>query len=96
MAACNFLSKSFDVSVKPWRVLPKLFGPLDVTVCRPTLRIFILASAGISSSSLLLSALNTFASLELAPNFIVRPGLAGLAGLARAGLSRAKAGLVLP
>jgi len=82
MACCNFLSKSFEVSVNPWRVLPKLFGPLDVTVSRPTLRIFILASAGISSSSLLLSALKTLDSfelppeLELAPSIIFKPGFA--------------------
>jgi len=57
MAACNCLSKSLFESVKPCLVLPKLLGPLDVIVSRPTFLIFILASAGISSSSSLLSAL---------------------------------------
>jgi len=63
-----------------------------VTVSRPTLRIFILASAGISSSSLLLSALNTVASLEVAPSCNLSPGLAVFA---RLGLSSANVDLAI-
>lgn len=56
MAACSCLSNSLLESVKPCLVFPKLFGPLEVMVSRPTFLIFILASAGISSSESLLSA----------------------------------------
>merc|ERR1719189_1962533 len=51
MASCRFLSNNLLVSVKPFLVLPNEFGPEEVIVSRPTLRILILASNGISSSS---------------------------------------------
>ena len=51
MASCSFLSNNLLVSVKPFLVLPNEFGPEEVIVSRPTLRILILASNGISSSS---------------------------------------------
>jgi hypothetical protein len=70
--------------VKPWRVLPNELGPLEVMVSRPTLRMRILASSGISSSSSLESWLNTFASFDLAAGFTLprlsfRPAAADVA-----------------
>merc|ERR1719319_1746658 len=65
MASWRFLSNSRLQSVNPLLVFPKLLGPEDVMVSRPTFRIFILASAGISSSSSLSSSLNTAAADSL-------------------------------
>jgi len=59
MAICSFLSNNLALSTKPCLVFPKLLGPLEVIVSRPTFLIFILASAGTSSSSSLLSLLKT-------------------------------------
>lgn len=59
MAICSCLSNNLALSTKPALVFPKLLGPLEVIVSRPTFLIFILASAGISSSSSLLSLLKT-------------------------------------
>jgi len=59
MAICSCLSNNLALSTNPALVFPKLLGPLEVIVSRPTFLIFILASAGSSSSSSLLSLLKT-------------------------------------
>ena len=62
MASCSSLSNNLLVSVKPRLVLPNEFGPDEVIVSRPTFRILILASNGISSSSDESSLLKTAAT----------------------------------
>lgn len=60
--SCIFFSKIFLLSTNPSLVLPKLLGPELVGVFLPMLRILILHSAGISSTSSSLSSLNALAT----------------------------------
>lgn len=79
IASFSFLSNNALASVKPVLVFPKLLGPLLVIVCRPMFFIFILASSGISSSSLLESPPKTAGAAGLS----AREGLGRVPGVAR-------------
>lgn len=62
-ASRKLFSNNFFESMKPCFVLPKEFGPDEVGVSRPILRMRILHSGGISSTSSSLSLLNALATV---------------------------------